>query len=60
MGNKDQECWNPDKHPVHMCKLLKKGLMFEIDQNSSKPTVSCAKCGAKANVPESLCQPKPL
>jgi hypothetical protein len=43
-----------------MCTLLKKGLMMEIDQQSAKPTVACAKCGAKADLPESVCQPKPL
>ena len=60
MGKKDKDCWKPEKHPTHMCKLFTKGLMMEIDQQSSKPTVACAKCGAKADVPESVCQPKPL
>jgi len=60
MGKKDKDCWKPEKHPTHMCKLFKKGLMMEIDQQSSKPTVACSKCGAKADVPESVCQPKPL
>jgi hypothetical protein len=60
MGKKDKDCWKPEKHPTHMCKLFKKGLMMEIDQQSSKPTVACSKCGAKADVPESVCQPKAL
>jgi hypothetical protein len=60
MGSTDQSCWKPAKHPVHMCTLLKKGLMMEIDQQSAKPTVACAKCGAKADLPGSVCQPKPL
>ena len=60
MSKKENDCWEPDKHPTHMCKLLKKGLMMEIDQGSVNPTVSCAKCGAKADKPKAVCQPKPL
>ena len=60
MGSTDKDCRKPTKHPIHMCALLKKGLMMEIDQRSAKPTVACAKCGAKADLPESVCQPKPL
>lgn len=60
MADRDKDCWKPEKHPIHMCKLLKKGLMMEIDQRSAKPTVSCAKCGAEADNPESVCQPKPV
>ena len=51
MGKKDKDCWKPEKHPTHMCKLFKKGLMMEIDQQSSKPTVACAKCGANVGDP---------
>ena len=40
MGKKDKDCWKPEKHPTHMCKLFKKGLMMEIDQKSAKPTVA--------------------
>lgn len=57
MCSKDNGCWIPEKHPVHICKLFKKGL---IDQLSAKPTVACAKCGTRADLPESVCQPKPL
>jgi hypothetical protein len=60
MSSKDKDCWEPKKHPTHMCKLLKKGMMMEIDQNSAKPTVACAKCGARADMPAFVCQPKPL
>jgi hypothetical protein len=60
MGKKDKDCWKPEKHPRHMCKLLKKGLMEELDKQAMKPTVKCAKCGAKADQPEAVCQPKPL
>jgi hypothetical protein len=60
MSKKDKDCWKPEKHPTHMCKLFKKGLMMEIDQRSANPTVVCAKCGAKTDAPESVCQPKSL
>lgn len=57
MAKQEQECWTPEKHPTHMCKLLKKGSMMEIDQQSAKPTVRCAKCAAKADLPAAVCQP---
>ncbi len=60
MSEKTKDCWEPKEHPKHMCKLFKKSLMMEIDQRSANPTVACAKCGAKADKPESVCQPKPL
>ena len=60
MGDKDRDCWKPDKHPVHMCKLFKQGLMMEIDQAAVNPTVVCVRCGARADLPESLCQPRPM
>jgi hypothetical protein len=60
MGKKDHNCWKPEKHPKHMCKLFKKSLMMEIDQRSANPTVTCVKCGAKADTSESVCQPKPI
>ena len=60
MSKKDKDCWEPKQHPIHMCKLYQKGLMMEIDQNSANPTVACAKCGAKADSPAMVCQPKPL
>ena len=60
MSKKYKDCWKPEKHPKHMCKLFKKGMMMEIDQHSANPTVACAKCGAKSDVSESVCQPKPI
>ena len=60
MGKKEKDCWKPDKHPRHMCKLYKKGLMMEYDEQAKNPEVSCARCGARANRAEAVCQPKPL
>ncbi len=60
MGKKDTVCWKPEKHPQHMCKLYKKGLMMEYDEQAKNPTVVCAKCSAKARQAEAVCQPKSL
>ncbi len=60
MSKEEKGCWKPDKHPTHMCKPFKKSMMMEIDQSSANPTVACAKCGAKTDVPESVCQPNKL
>ena len=45
---------------LKICQLKAKGLLEEIDRRSSKPTVICNKCGAKANLPEQLHNPRPL
>jgi hypothetical protein len=60
MAKADNPCSRPENHPRHMCQLFKMGMMMEIDQRSAKPTVSCAKCGVKADAPEFVCQPKPV
>lgn len=45
---------------LKMCQLKAKGFMEEIDRRSDKPTVVCNKCGAKANLPEQVHNPRPL
>jgi len=60
MGKQEKDCQEPIKHPLHMCQLFRQGMMMDIDQRSARPTVACAKCGAKADLPEAVCQPKPL
>lgn len=60
MTDQDNDCRAAQQHPTHMCTLFKKGLMMEIDRNSSRPTAVCARCGAKADRAASLCQPKLL
>ena len=45
---------------MKICQLRANGLMEEIDRRSDKPTVVCNKCGAKANLPEQLHNPRPL
>ena len=60
MEKRDKDCWKPEKHPRHMCELYKLGMMMEYDQQSQNPIVSCAKCGAKADLAEAVCQPKSI
>lgn len=45
---------------MKICQLRASGLMEEIDRRSSKPTVICNKCGAKANLAEQVHNPRPL
>ena len=45
---------------LKMCELKAKGLMEEIDQRSTEPTVICGKCRVKANLPEQVHNPLPL
>lgn len=45
---------------LKMCELKAKGLMEELDRRSTRPTVVCGKCGAKANEAQSLHNPRPL
>lgn len=45
---------------LKICELKQKGLVEEVDQRSTKPTVVCNKCGAKANLPEQVHNPRPL
>lgn len=45
---------------LKMCELRAQGMMEELDRRSSAPTVVCGKCGAKANRPEYLHNPRPL
>ncbi|SDZ95352.1 hypothetical protein SAMN05660420_00859 [Desulfuromusa kysingii] len=45
---------------MKMCELKAQGLMEEIDRRSINPIVVCGKCGAKADKPEDLHNPRPL
>ncbi len=45
---------------LKMCDLRAHGLLEELDQRSTNPTVVCGKCGLKANLSESLHNPRPL
>jgi hypothetical protein len=51
---------NENIDQLKMCELRAKGLMEEIDRRSTQPTVVCGKCGAKADRPAYLHNPRPL
>lgn len=51
---------NKPTDSLKMCQLKAKGLMEEIDRRSGNPTVICNKCGAKADLPEQVHNPRPL
>jgi hypothetical protein len=48
MGDKENSPRSGEQ-ATHICWLKQRGLMEEIDQRSSRPTVVCNKCGAKAD-----------
>ena len=58
-GNEQSEmiCSCGEMHKGHICYLTNMGLLQEVHHLSDKPTVSCLKCGAKANLPHNLCFP---
>jgi hypothetical protein len=58
--NHEEKGPRPGEHATHMCKLRQQGMMEELDRRSSRPTVVCTKCGAKANQAAYLCNPRPL
>ncbi len=45
---------------LKMCELKARGLLEEMDRRSTRPTVVCGKCGAKANHENHLHNPRPL
>lgn len=45
------------EHKEHICSLLAEGNTAEIERLTSKPTVECGVCGAKANCPDNVCTP---
>jgi len=53
-------CSCGEMHKGHICWLTHMGLLMEVQHITDTPTVSCTKCGAKANLPHNVCFPKPL
>lgn len=53
-------CSCGEKHKGHICWLSHMGLLMEVKHLTETPTVSCTKCGAKANLPHNVCFPDPL
>jgi NAD(P)H-nitrite reductase large subunit len=53
-------CSCGEMHKGHICWLSQMGLLNEVYHLTSSPTVSCSKCGAKANLPHNVCFPAAL
>jgi hypothetical protein len=45
---------------LRMCKLRQEGNIEGIDQRSVRPKAVCLKCGAKADEPDYVCNPRQL
>jgi len=56
----EMECSCGEMHKGHICWLSQMGLLAEVHHLSCAPTILCAKCGAKANLPHNVCFPLPL
>lgn len=56
----EAECSCGELHRGHICWLTNMGLLAEVYHLSCTPTVSCTKCGAKANLPHNVCFPGPM
>jgi len=51
-------CSCGELHKGHICYLHNMGMLQEVHHLSDKPTVTCKKCGARANLPHNLCFPE--
>jgi len=56
----DMLCACGEMHKGHICWLSHMGLLMEVQHLSGNPTVSCSKCGARADLPHNVCFPVPL
>lgn len=56
-NNPDMPCACGETHKGHICWLTHMGLLKEVYHLSDNPTVSCTKCGAKANLAHNVCFP---
>jgi len=52
-------CSCGELHKGHICYLHNMGMLQEVHHLSNAPTVTCMKCGARANLPHNLCFPEP-
>lgn len=60
MEDSEQTCSCGEMHKGHICWLSQMGLLNEVVHLTNSPTISCSKCGAKANLPHNVCFPAPL
>jgi len=56
----DNECSCGELHKGHICWFSSMGLLSEMYHLTDNPTVSCSRCGAKANMPHNVCFPVPF
>ncbi len=52
-------CSCGETHLGHICWLSRMDMLEEIRHLTDMPTVTCAKCGARANQPHNVCFPAP-
>ena len=53
-------CTCGEMHKGHICWLTQMEMFMEVRHLTDNPTIKCAKCGAKANLPHNVCFPSPL
>ncbi|NVN92224.1 MAG: hypothetical protein HXX11_16700 [Desulfuromonadales bacterium] len=53
----DMICSCGEMHKGHICWLSNMGLLNEVRHLTNNPTVTCSKCGARANLPHNVCFP---
>ena len=53
----DMTCSCGELHKGHICWLTNMGLLAEVTHLTTAPTVTCLKCGARANQAHNLCFP---
>jgi hypothetical protein len=56
----ESTCSCGEMHKGHICWLSQMGLLNEVYHLTCNPTVTCSKCGAKANLQHNVCFPTPL
>lgn len=56
----DMICTCGELHKGHICSLTNMGLLSEVSHLTNAPTVTCLKCGAKANQAHNLCFPEEM
>ncbi len=49
-----------EEHKMHLCAMQSQDNQECIRSLTDKPTVECVNCGALANDPQNVCEPKPL
>ena len=57
----DNDCFDPEKHHLHICELKAKELNDELRKLFGEPAnFACTNCGAKVSRAENVCSPKAI